>query len=375
MNKKIKVESPGRINLIGEHVDYNGGSVLPGAIDKKVEFIVENIPGNKCFIESKTINKKFEFDFSSLEKSSEHWQNYILGTVNNLINKKNQRISAFSCEINSSLPIGAGISSSSALISGLASSLIEINNLEIKKNEIVDIVSDVEHNYIGLKGGIMDQFTILNGQKNKLIHLECHSRNFKYVTAEFKDYQIILLNTNVEHNLANTAYNDRVEECNYALKLINEKYGNKFSSLCEVDLNVIESLKNDMDVKIYNRASFVINENLRTHDAAIKLNEFKLMEIGNLMYQSHAGLKDLYEVSCNELDYLVDLTKAHEHIIGSRMMGGGFGGCTINLIHKRFIDEFIEEASKSYFEKFSINLTPIEINVCDGVKIKNLQTD
>ena len=160
----------------------------------------------------------------------------------------------------------------------------------------------------------MDQFTILNGQKNKLIHLECHSRNFKYVTAEFKDYQIILLNTNVEHNLANTAYNDRVEECNYALKLINEKYDNKFSSLCEVDLNIIETLKNDMDFKIYNRASFVINENLRTHDAAIKLNEFKLMEIGNLMYQSHAGLKDMYEVSCNELDYLVDLTKAHDRI-------------------------------------------------------------
>ena len=375
MNKKIKVESPGRINLIGEHVDYNGGSVLPGAIDKKVEFTVENIPGNKCFIESKTINKKFEFDFSSLEKSTEHWQNYILGTVNNLINKKNQRLSAFSCEINSSLPIGAGISSSSALISGLAWSIIEINNLEIKKNEIVDIVSDVEHNYIGLKGGIMDQFTILNGQKNKLIHLECHSRNFKYVNAEFKDYQIILLNTNVEHNLANTAYNDRVEECNYALKLINEKYSNKFSSLCEVDLNIIESLKNVMDVKIYNRASFVINENLRTHNAAKKLNEFKLMEIGNLMYQSHAGLKDLYEVSCNELDYLVDLTKAHDQIIGSRMMGGGFGGCTINLIHKKFTDEFIDEASRSYFEKFSINLTPIEINISDGVKIKNLQTD
>tara|TARA_B100001115_G_scaffold11205_1_gene8107 strand:+ start:115 stop:1242 length:1128 start_codon:yes stop_codon:yes gene_type:complete len=375
MNKKIKVESPGRINLIGEHVDYNGGSVLPGAIDKKVEFTVENIPGNKCFIESKTINKKFEFDFSSLEKSTEHWQNYILGTVNNLINKKNQRLSAFSCEINSSLPIGAGISSSSALISGLAWSLIEINNLEIKKNEIVDIVSDVEHNYIGLKGGIMDQFTILNGQKNKLIHLECHSRNFKYVNAEFKDYQIILLNTNVEHNLANTAYNDRVEECNYALKLINEKYSNKFSSLCEVDLNIIESLKNVMDVKIFNRASFVINENLRTNNAAKKLNEFKLMEIGNLMYQSHAGLKDLYEVSCNELDYLVDLTKAHDQIIGSRMMGGGFGGCTINLIHKKFTDEFIDEASRSYFEKFSINLTPIEINISDGVKIKNLQTD
>ena len=183
--KEVVVLSPGRINLIGEHVDYNGGAVLPGAIDKKIEFIIENIPGKKCFIESKTINKKFEFELTSIEKTKYQWQNYILGTVNNIINKRNLKISAFSCIINSSLPIGAGISSSSALISGLSAGLIEINNLQIKKNEIVDIVSEVEHNYIGLKGGIMDQFTIINGKKNKLIHLECHSRNFKYVNADF----------------------------------------------------------------------------------------------------------------------------------------------------------------------------------------------
>jgi len=374
MNKTVKVESPGRINLIGEHVDYNGGSVLPGAIDKKVEFIIENIKGSTCFIDSKTINKKFEFELSSLEKSNQHWQNYILGTINNIINKRNLKISAFSCKINSSLPIGAGISSSSALISGLAAGLIEINNLQIKKSEIVDIVSDVEHNYIGLKGGIMDQFTILHGQKNKLVHLECHTRSFKYVHAEFNDYQVILLNTNVEHNLANTAYNDRVEECRHALDLINKKYSNKFSYLCEVDSTILESFKVNLDAKIYNRASFVVNENLRTHDAAKKLNEFKLAEIGNLMYQSHAGLKDLYEVSCNELDFLVDLTKPYDQIIGSRMMGGGFGGCTINLIHKKFKDEFLDIAHKSYYEKFRIDVTPIEISICDGVKIKNLQT-
>ena len=375
MNKKIKVESPGRINLIGEHVDYNGGSVLPGCIDKKVEFIIENIDGDNCFVESKTIDKKFEFEFASLEKSDEHWHNYILGTVNYLINKKNQKISAFSCEIDSSLPIGAGISSSSALISGLASGLIKINNLKIDKSEIVDIVSDVEHNYIGLKGGIMDQFTILNGKKNKLIHLECHSRNFKYVNAEFNDYQVILLNTNVEHNLANTAYNDRVEECNHALELINEKYNNKFSSLCEVELNIVERFKTILDKKIFNRASFVVNENIRTHIASKKLNEFKLIELGNLMYQSHEGLKDLYEVSCKELDFLVELTKPYNQIIGSRMMGGGFGGCTINLIDKKFKNEFIEKASKIYLKNFGIDLTAIEINICDGVKIKNLQTD
>ena len=143
---------------------------------------------------------------------------------------------------------------------------------------------------------------------------------------------------------------------------------------CEVDPNILESFKFTLDAKIYNRASFVINENLRTYDAAKKLNEFKLVEIGNLMYQSHAGLKDLYEVSCYELDFLVDLTKSYEQIIGSRMMGGGFGGCTINLIHKKFKDEFLDIARKSYFENFRIDVTPIEINICDGVKIKNLQT-
>ena len=375
MNRKIKVESPGRINLIGEHVDYNGGSVLPGAIDKKVEFLIENIEGNKCIIESKTINRKFEFGFSNLKKSNEHWQNYIIGTVNNIINKKKQTISSFKCVIKSSLPIGAGISSSSALISGLASGLIEINNLQIDKNEIVDIVSDVEHNYIGLKGGIMDQFTILNGKKNKLIHLECYSRNFNYVNADFNDFQIILLNTNVEHNLANTAYNDRVEECNNALKIINNKFNNNYSTLCDVSPHLVSELKNILETKIYNRASFVINENQRTYDAAKKLNESKFYDLGGLMYKSHLGLKDLYEVSCDELDFLVDLTKSYDKILGARMMGGGFGGCTINLVEKSFKDEFIERAYKCYKDKFTIDLTPIEITICDGVKIKNLQTD
>ena len=375
MNRKIKVESPGRINLIGEHVDYNGGSVLPGAIDKKVDFLIENIEGNKCIIESKTINKKFEFEFSNLKKSNEHWQNYIIGTVNNLINKKKQTISSFKCVIKSSLPIGAGISSSSALISGLASGLIEINNLKIDKNEIVDIVSDVEHNYIGLKGGIMDQFTILNGKKNKLIHLECYSRNFRYVNADFNDFQIILLNTNVEHNLANTAYNDRVEECDNALKIINNKFNNNYSTLCDVSPHLVSELKNILETKIYNRASFVINENQRTCDAAKKLNESKFYDLGCLMYKSHLGLKDLYEVSCDELDFLVDLTKSYDKILGARMMGGGFGGCTINLVEKSFKDEFIERAYKCYKDKFTIDLTPIEITICDGVKIKNLQTD
>ena len=205
--------------------------------------------------------------------------------------------------------------------------------------------------------------------------MECYSRNFKYVNADFNDFQIILLNTNVEHNLANTAYNDRVEECNNALKIINNKFNNNYSTLCDVSPHLVSELKNILETKIYNRASFVINENQRTYDAAKKLNESKFYDLGSLMYKSHLGLKDLYEVSCDELDFLVDLTKSYDKILGARMMGGGFGGCTINLVEKSFKDEFIERAYKCYKDKFTIDLTPIEITICDGVKIKNLQTD
>jgi len=372
MNKKIKVESPGRINLIGEHVDYNGGSVLPGAIDKKVEFIVENIPGNKCFIESKTINKKFEFDFYSLEKSSEHWQNYILGTVNNLINKKNQRISAFSCEINSSLPIGAGISSSSALISGLASSLIEINNLEIKKNEIVDIVSDVEHNYIGLKGGIMDQFTINYGLKDNLILLNCGNSNYNYIKFKSESIGILLLNTNVKHSLIDSAYNDRVNECQEAESILNSHF-NDSRRLANYTLNELNQVKDKLDIIIFNRAYFVIDENERTVSSSELLKQSNFKDFGELMYKSHKGLKDLYEVSCSELDYIVDFTKKLNYVLGSRMMGGGFGGCTINLIEKNHINTFIEDVSKNYLKTFGKNLTPIKVNIGNGLTYKKIK--
>ena len=242
--------------------------------------------------------------------------------------------------------------------------------MKLSNNEIVDIVLDVEHNYIGLKGGIMDQFTILNGKKDHLILLKCQNREFKHIPSNHKNFKILLLNTNVEHNLANTAYNERVNECNEALKIINKNADANFNFLCEVPEKILNNNKKFLSKTLFNRASFVIKENLRTIKSAEILENNKLFELGKLMYESHFGLSKLYKVSCEELDFLVDLTRNHHKIIGSRMMGGGFGGCTINLIQDDFIDQFVNESCKAYQRKFGKEAMPILAELDNGITIK-----
>jgi len=370
MRNNIIVEASGRINLIGEHVDYNGGSVLPASIDKKIIIEFHSVSGEECNIESKTLDKRFKINLNKISKSKIQWQNYIIGVLYNLITLKKLKIEAFNCKIESNLPIGAGISSSSALICGIASGLNYLNNLKLTNDEIIDIVSDVEHNFIGLMGGIMDQFTIVNGKKNKLILLNCQNRSFKYINSDFNNYKFLLINTNVEHNLANSAYNDRVKECSEALIIINKKY-DKYNCLVEVEENILNEFKNILKEKVYNRALFVIQENQRTYDSANKISNSKLKEFGELMYKSHYGLKNLYQVSCKELDFLVEFTSKYEEIIGSRMMGGGFGGCTINLIKENFVDNFVDLVSQAYLDKFDIKLDAFTVNIDNGITIKN----
>ena len=371
MRNNIIVEASGRINLIGEHVDYNGGSVLPASIDKKIIIEFHSVSGEECYIESKTLDQGFKINLNKISKSKIQWQNYIIGVLYNLIVLKNLKIKAFNCKIESNLPIGAGISSSSALICGIASGLNRLNNLKLTNDEIIDIVSDVEHNFIGLMGGIMDQFTIVNGKKNKLILLNCQNRSFKYINSDFNNYKFLLINTNVEHNLANSAYNERVKECNEALSVINKKH-NKYNCLVEVEENILNEFKNILKEKVYNRALFVIQENQRTYDSANKISNSKLKEFGKLMYKSHYGLKNLYQVSCKELDFLVEFTSKYEEIIGSRMMGGGFGGCTINLIKENFVDNFVDLVSQAYLDEFDIKLDAFTVNIDNGITIKNI---
>ena len=367
----IKVKSPGRINLIGEHTDYNGGYVLPGAINKAIKFEIYKVNKVHCEVKSAKIKKSLIFDINKIKKSETHWHNYIIGTIDYFLSKKN-KITPFNCSIKSNLPIGSGISSSSALISGFAKAIIELYELKYNKSDIIKIVSYVERNFIGLKGGIMDQFTVNYGLKDNLILLNCYNSSYNYIEFKSKSFCILLLNTNVKHSLINSAYNDRVNECLNAEKILNT-YFNCNKKLANFTLDELDLVKNKLNLIVFKRARFVISENTRTLNGAELLKESNFHEFGKLMYDSHNGLKNLYEVSCAELDFIVDYTKKLKYVVGSRMMGGGFGGCTINLIEKKYIDKFIKDISRNYLTTFNKNLTPIKVNIANGLTFKKIK--
>ena len=363
LGKKVLVNSPGRINLIGEHIDYNGGYVLPAAIDKKIKLEFELIKGNICFIESKTINKNFRLNLNNLKKSTNQWENYIIGSLKFILDKK-KIIKAFNCKIYGDLPIGAGISSSSSLICGFIKGIDTLNSLNLTNHQIIKISKDVEHKYIGLTGGIMDQFTIVNGKKDNLLFLDCKIEKFSLIKSDFGNYKFLLLNTNVNHNLVESSYNDRVSECKKVIQIISK---NKDQYLCDISHDQLQKFKNRLGNKLFNRASHVLNENKRVKESVKFIQNKDFISLGKLMYESHASLKNLYNVSCEELDFAVDFSRNYSYVLGSRMMGGGFGGCTINLIHSNNINEYIDLISREYYKKFNLNLSSIITKIDDGL--------
>ncbi len=367
MNKSnVIIKSPGRVNLIGEHIDYNGGYVLPAATDLFIKFTFSISDKDFSEIKSNVINKKFNVDLTNLKKSTVKWENYIIGSLISILKKRNINLYNFNCLIEGNLPVGSGISSSSSLICGFVKGINLLNNLNFNKNDLLTISREVEYDFIGLKGGIMDQFTIINAKKNNLILLNTIDNSSKFIPADLGNYKLLLLNTNKKHDLSDSSYNDRVAECNKAKRIINES-GIDIKFLTEVNKDQLNRLINKMPKSIYNRARYVIEENERTKKSVEFIKGFNLESFGELMYLSHKGLKDLYEVSCSELDFLVDETIEHNQILGARMMGGGFGGCTINLIHSEFIHFFIEKISSKYLNKFSIPLSPIITSLGGGL--------
>jgi len=367
--KEVVVSSPGRINLIGEHIDYNGGHVLPAAIDLYIRFKFYKNKNNLSVVQSKTINKSLKLDLNNLERSNIKWENYIIGSLIYLIKRRNINPKNFSCIIDGDLPVGAGISSSSALICGFIKGIGILNKLDLTDEEILSISREVEYNFIGVKGGIMDQFSIIHSKENKLIFLNCKLKTFEHIDVDLGEYKILLLDTNIKHDLLESSYNDRVRECAKALEIVNNENGN-FNFLTEINLENLIKFKEKMPEKIYNRALFVVEENERTLIAKEKLKNSDLRDFADLMYLSHFGLKNLYDVSCEELDFLVDQTVDNSKILGARMMGGGFGGCTINIIHSEEVESFIRNISKKYLDKFSKNLTPIITTLGKGLNYK-----
>jgi galactokinase len=363
----VIIESPGRINLIGEHIDYSGGNVFPAAIDKKITLRFRANNANTCTIHSKNFKTNFSIDLKNIERSQTEWHNYILGVIFHINVLKPDSVFGFDCEIDSNLPLGSGISSSAALECGIAKGLNELFKIGLTDIEIITLSKDAEHSFVGTKCGIMDQFAVIKGKKNHLLQLNCETLEYKLIEADFGYYNVVLLNTNVSHNLATSEYNVRRDECQTAIEAIKTKYPN-YSYLAQVQPKIIREFKKVLPEKIYNRALYVSQENKRVLSAVKALEKNDLKQFGELLYKSHNGLSSYFEVSCRELDFLVDYTINLDYVIGSRMMGGGFGGCTINLVHKDQMESFIENITAAYQEKFEIDLTPISVAISDGTR-------
>jgi len=362
---ELTVESPGRINLIGEHTDYNMGFVLPTAIEKKIIFeFRKNDSRNKCQVYSKTYDTGFDLDLDTIERSSVEWENYILGVLNE-ISKRTDKLSGFDCSIVSNLPTGSGLSSSAALECGLAFGLNELFDLGLSKMEMVKLSQIAEHTYVGTQCGIMDQFASVMSEEGHVLLLDCRSLEYEPIPISFHPYKLILLNTKVSHNLASSEYNTRKEECEIGVAEVREDFP-KVDSLRDVSVDMLNKIRNRISDTVFNRCSFIIAENERVHKMAKALTENDLELVGEILYEAHDGISRLYEVSCPESDFLVEFSKSNPNVLGARQTGGGFGGCTLNIVHEDAVDEFVLAASKAYKKRFNIDLEPFEVKPSMG---------
>ncbi|MEA1786021.1 galactokinase [Arenibacter sp. GZD96] len=365
---ELVVNSPGRINIIGEHTDYNLGFVLPTAIEKSITFkFQKNGCKTKCHIYSQNFDVGFVVHLEAIKKSAVAWENYVLGVLNEIA-KRSNGLAGFDCIIESKLPTGSGISSSAALECGLAYGLNELFDLGLTKMDIVTLARDAEHRFVGTQCGIMDQFASVMSKEGHVILLDCKTLEPTYIPFQIAPYTLVLLNTNVTHNLASSAYNTRRMECEKGVRLL-QQYFPEIKSLREVTKAMLERGKEDMDSTVYHRCSYIVAENDRVLEAAAALHKNDIKELGRILYEAHDGMRNDYEISCPELDFLVDFSKGIPAVVGARLMGGGFGGCTINLVHQAYKDSYIAQASEAYEQQFGRTLSAFEVTPSKGTSI------
>lgn len=363
----LMIYSPGRINLIGEHTDYNMGFVMPAAIDKAVYFAIAPNGGSECRLHAFDLNDNFTFTLETLKYSEKHWPNYLMGVVDQL-QKMNHKISGFDCVFGGNIPIGAGLSSSAAIEAGLAFSLNEIFNLKISKMELVKLAQRAENEFVGVKCGIMDQYINIFGKSGNVLRIDCRSLEYEYFPFNFENVSIVLYNTMVSHSLASSEYNQRRKECASGVELIKRKYSGVVS-LRDVPHVLLEEFRMEFDPVVYKRCKYVVEEIERVISACDSLTNGDLKSFGKYMYQTHDGLSRDYQVSCDELDFLVDLTKNMPQVYGSRMMGGGFGGCTINIIENDSVAKINEFIVDAYNKKFGKRPEVYVTKIHDGTSI------
>lgn len=367
-SEPILVRSPGRINLIGEHTDYNNGFVMPAAIDKEIIFAFAPSANKTSTIYSFQYNQQIDVDIHHPQKvNSPSWANYLLGVLFQLV-KDGQHIEPFNCVFGGDIPAGSGLSSSAALECGFGFGLSELFNLDVSRIKLVKIGQWAEHNFVGVKCGIMDQFASVMGKEGHVILLDCQSLEYRYAPIDLKENVIILCDTKVKHALVDSEYNRRREECEKGVAIL-RRYYPEVNSLRDVTIQMVEKYKSELTGKIYDRCTYVVSEIDRVQRATLDLQAGDLKSFGKKMYETHHGLSHQYEVSRKELDFLVDEARKFDFVFGARMMGGGFGGCTINIVKESKADHFVNHMSSAYREKFGIEMPSYRVKVKQGTSV------
>lgn len=358
--------SPGRINLIGEHTDYNGGFVFPGAIDKGIMCEIRPNGTNKVMAYSIDLKDRVEFDIDDEKGPKASWARYLYGIVQEM-KKRGVDVKGFNTAFAGDVPLGAGLSSSAALESCYAYALNDLfGENKVSKWDMVLAGQATEHNYCGVNCGIMDQFASVFGMEGKLMRLDCRSREFEYFPFDPKGYRLVLVDSVVKHELASSAYNDRRKSCENVVAALQKKHPEKtIETLRDADWDMLNAVKDEVSEEDMKRATFVLGEKDRVLAVCDALNAGDYETVGKKMYETHHGLSKEYEVSCEELDYLNDIAR-EDGVTGSRIMGGGFGGCTINLVKEDLYDHFIADVKKKYAERYGKEPKIYDVVIKDG---------
>jgi len=367
--KPLIVSSPARVNLIGEHTDYNQGFVLPGAVDKKM--IVAIAPNGTDTIQlfANEYSESFSFSLSDITpQKKEGWTSYMTGVIY-FLQQRGCNVQGVDVLIDGNVPVGAGMSSSAALCSAFGFALNELFEFGLNRMDLVYIGQKTEHEFVGVMVGVMDQFASLHGKAGHVIKLDCRSMEYEYIPFNFPDHKIVMVNSMVKHSLAGTEYNVRRQQCEEGVSVMKRFLPGDIKSLRDINLTDLQAHKSDLNEEVYNRCLYVVTENERLLKGCELLQAGDLDGFGKLMYETHQGLSKLYSVSCEELDLLAEQAHTFKGVKGTRMMGGGFGGCTINLVENDAVEDFINFIKEKYFQHFNQATEVYITQTDDGTKV------